>query len=97
MFNKICKKEDLAKDLSSNIGFPLNFSKKIINDLTEIFVENIKDGELIIKNIGTFKVVHKKERLGRNPKTKEPFIITSRRSIIFTASKKLKKNLINND
>ena len=30
---------------------------------------------LNLKNIGTFKIINKKERIGRNPKTKEEFYI----------------------
>jgi integration host factor subunit alpha len=91
--NNKFKKIDLVKNLKSATGFSLNFSKKIINDLLEIITKNIKIGNLNIKNVGSFKIIHKKERLGRNPKTKEEFIITSRKSISFTASKKIFKNL----
>ena len=44
-----------------------------------------------LKNIGSFKILAKKERIGRNPKTKEEFIITPRNTVSFTASKFLKK------
>ena len=44
-----------------------------------------------IKNIGSFKVLDKKERLGRNPKTLETFKIKERKSVSFIASKKLTK------
>ena len=92
MNNKF-KKIDLAKNLKSATGFSLNFSKKIIDDLLEIIINNIKIGNLNIKNLGSFKIIHKKERLGRNPKTKEEFIITSRKSISFIPSRKIFKNL----
>ena len=71
------------------MGFSHNLSKKIINDLIEIIIQNIKSGNLGLKNIGSFNIIKKKERLGRNPKTKEKFIISSRKSIKFTTSKKL--------
>lgn len=83
------KKIDLAKNLSNEIGFPINLSKKIIDDLIEIFISNLKTGSLILKNVGTFKIINKKERIGRNPKTKEEFVISSRKSISFITSKKL--------
>ena len=78
-------KKDLIKNLSINKGYSNLLSKKLINDLIKI----IKEKELNIKNIGTFKVVEKKERLGRNPKTKINFKITARKIIRFIASKKL--------
>ncbi len=83
------KKIDLAKNLTNETGFPINLSKKIINDLVEIFISNLKTGSLILKNVGSFKIIDKKERIGRNPKTKEEFVISSRKSISFSSSKKL--------
>ena len=87
------KKIELSKSLSNNTGYSLKFSQKLINNLLESFNINIKNGYLIIKKLGTFKVVSKKERIGRNPKTKETFVINSRKSISFISSKKLTKKL----
>ena len=39
-----------------------------------ILIKNISTGKYNLKNIGTFKIVFKKERLGRNPKTNEEFL-----------------------
>jgi len=91
--SKNLKKIDLIKNLSVETGFSLNFSKKIINDLIEIIIQNIKTGNLNLKNIGSFNIINKKERVGRNPKTKESFIITSRKSISFFPSTNISKKL----
>ena len=90
------KKEDIIKNLSFTTGFSLNYSKKIINDLVEILIKNIKSGNFNLKNIGTFKIIYKRERIGRNPKTREEFVITSRKTISFSLSRKIlnKLNLI---
>ena len=87
------KKIDIAKNLNQKTGFSINYSKKIISNLIDIMTQIIKEGNLNIKNIGSFSTVNKKERIGRNPKTKEEFTITSRRTVIFKSSKKLSKNL----
>jgi integration host factor subunit alpha len=65
----------------------------LVNDLINIIIDNIKKGDFILKNIGSFKIKDKKERIGRNPKTGKEFIISSRRSISFTPSKKITQNL----
>ena len=83
------KKIDIAKNLSKNTGLSINFSKKLIDDLISILLNLIKIDGLILKNLGTFKIIHKKERLGRNPRTMQEFIIPSRQSISFTASKNI--------
>ena len=89
MLKKDFKKIDLVKDLSLKTGYSQSYSKKIIEDLINIFIQNIKSGNLNLKNIGSFKLLTKKERIGRNPKTKEKFIITSRKSLSFTTSTKI--------
>lgn len=93
MLNKNSIKIDIIKDLSNKTGFSKNFSKKLIDDLIKILTINIKEGDLNLKNIGTFKTIFKKERIGRNPKTKEEFKISARKSISFKQSSKLSENL----
>ena len=87
--NNNLKKIDIIKNLSIKTGFSQNISKKIVNDLIDIIIENIKNDNMNLKNIGNFKLIIKKERLGRNPKTKEEFTITPRKSVSFTASKNI--------
>ena len=87
-------KKDIIKYLSEKTGFSELLSKSIINDLLKTLVEIIKTENLNLKNIGTFKLIDKKERIGRNPKTNEEFIISPRKSISFSSSKKI-VNLLN--
>jgi len=89
--NKNYKKKDITKYLSLKTGISNDYSKKITDDIFEIISEKIKKGYFNLKNIGSFKILAKKERIGRNPKTKEEFIITPRNTVSFTASKFLKK------
>ncbi len=92
MLNKKIKK-DLIKDITFKTGLSSNVSKKIFNDLVNILIQNIKNGSLVLKNIGSFKIIEKKERIGRNPKTKKEFIISARKTVSFTPSKKIIENL----
>ena len=87
------RKIDIIKNLNEKTGLSLNLSKKLINDLIDIIIFNIKKGDLNLKNIGSFKIIHKRERVGRNPKTKEEFIITQRNSISFSLSKKISDHI----
>ena len=86
-------KKDFIKSLSEKSGFSLNLSKKLINDFLDVLIHNIKSNNLLLKNIGTFKLIKKKQRLGRNPKTKKEFIIYSRISLSFQPSKKILNKL----
>ena len=82
-----------SKNISEKTGFPISFSKKIVDELLIIFTEMIKNNDLVLKNIGTFRLLKKNERIGRNPKTKEEFLISRRKSIKFIVSKNLSKVL----
>ena len=90
MINNL-KKIDISKELSGKKGYSLNLSKKILNNLLESIVFCIKEDVLILKNIGVFKILDKKERIGRNPSTKETFTISSRKSLSFIPAKRLSK------
>ena len=87
------KKIDIIKNLSNKTGLSISLSKKLLDDLIESFYYVLKKENLIIKNLGVFKKKNKKERLGRNPKTKTEFVINKRISISFKTSKKLQTNL----
>ncbi len=88
-------KKEFIKYISKKKGFSHSLSKKLIEDLIEIFILALKKKDLIFKNIGCFKLLKKKERIGRNPKTKKEFIIKSRKSISFVSSKNLNNKLNN--
>ena len=82
-------KNDFIEQLSKKTGFSKSVSKKLVNDLLQILTQNLLEGRFVLKNFGVFKIIEKKERLGRNPKTKEEFIINARKSLTFLASKKM--------
>lgn len=88
------KKIDIAKKLSEKKGFSSLLAKELINDLINVLSSHLKEKKLNLKNLGTFKIINKQERIGRNPITKQAYTISARKSVSFTASKKLIK-LIN--
>ncbi len=93
MITKNLKKINIAKRLSKIKGFPVFLSNKLIDDLINVLIIGIKQNNLNLKNIGTFRLINKKERIGRNPKTKEIFTINARKTISFVSSKTLVKKL----
>ena len=92
---KNIKKIDIAKNINKQTGFSVQYSKKLVDDLIKLLINNIKNGHLVLKNLGSFSLIKKKSRLGRNPKTKEEFIINSRLSISFKSSKTMRDDLNN--
>ena len=92
MTNSVTK-IDFSKKLSKKFGFSVPFSKKIVDDLLIIFSEAIVTSDLNLTNFGSFKLLFKKERKGRNPKTREEFLISKRKTISFIVSKNIKNRL----
>ena len=83
-------REDIAKILSKDFGIPytLAYNKidKIISNWSKIMVSS----KLSISKIGSFEIKHKNSRVGRNPKSKIEYQISSRKIISFKKSKHLK-------
>lgn len=80
-------KKDIAKKIHLKTGFPHTYTLKITDDLIDCLKNLIKLKKINIKNFGTFKIINKGERIGRNPRTKELYTITSRKSLSFYISK----------
>ena len=84
------------KDIINSIYMQLGFSKKILDvileDILDIIVKSLKSNKKVkISNFGTFEIRYKRERKGRNPKTKEVKIISSRNVVLFKPSKDFKQ------
>ena len=80
------------------IGFSKKISESLLEDIFELILKNIiKHKKVKIAKFGTFTLRKKKERVGRNPKTKEQAIIAGRNVILFKASKEFKKYINKND
>ena len=86
-------RKDLYNYISKKKGYSFFFCKKLIDNLIQIISLEIKKGSVNLKNIGSLKVINKRERLGRNPITKEDHIIQARKAISFKISKNLLKNI----
>ena len=88
-------KKDLINSIYMQIGFSKNISENLIDDFLITIIENLKYQKKIkLSKFGTFLIRSKKTRIGRNPKTKEKKIITSRDVVLFKASKEF-KDLVN--
>ena len=87
---KNIKKEDIIKNLSIQTGLSVNLSRKIIEDFINILFKNIKKGNLNLKNVGSFKIIQKKQRNGRNPKSNQEYLIDARKTVRFIPSNKIK-------
>ena len=73
------------------LGFSKQISENLIEDFLSTIVSNIKqEKKLKLSKFGTFSIRQKKSRIGRNPKTKEAKMISSRDVVLFKPSKEFK-------
>ena len=94
MVKKNLTRKNLTNKIFQNLGFSKNFSSIIIDDFFENLIQElIKNNKLKISSFGTFKVISKKERIGRNPKTKIETKISSRKVATFKPSLLIKEKI----
>ena len=87
-------KKELANKIYKNLGFSKNFSSLIIDDFIEFIINGlITSNRIKISSFGTFIVLNKKERMGRNPKTKASAKICARKIVKFKPSEIIKNRL----
>ena len=85
-------KKDLVNLVYMQLGFSKQISENLIEDFLSTIVSNIKvEKKLKLSKFGTFSIRHKKSRIGRNPKTKESKMISSREVVLFKPSKEFKE------
>ncbi len=82
-------RETIAKQISIEFGVAYSTAYKKIDKILEIWSKEMTYSDLSINNIGSFKIKNKNERLGRNPKTKQEYLIKPRKVISFKKSNKL--------
>ncbi len=93
-------KKDLVNLVYMQLGFSKQISENLIEDFLASIVSNVKnEKKLKLSKFGTFSIRQKKSRIGRNPKTKETKVISSRNVVLFKPSKEFKEfvNLKDNE
>jgi DNA-binding protein HU-beta len=82
-------------ELVDGLAQDLNLSKMEAQKMLEAVLGKIADGltregKVQIQGFGTFQSKMRKERMGRNPQTKEPMLIPASRTVTFKPGQALK-------
>jgi len=84
-------KADLAENLFEILGLNRREAKDLVEILFEEMRLSLAEGNHVkLSRFGNFILRDKKERPGRNPKTKQDVPVTARRVVTFRAGQKLK-------
>ena len=87
-------KKEIIEAVAKENGFSKNQSVELVETLIEIIKKTLVSGDyVLVSGFGTFRVIAKKERRGRNPKTGEDLILEPRRVVRFKESDNLRKKI----
>lgn len=86
-------KKKLIHNISQKKGLHPNDVRNVIQSFLEAMTDTLNEGHrLEFRDFGVFEVVHRKEKIGRNPKIPDVAIqIPKRRVVKFTPGKKMRE------
>jgi integration host factor subunit alpha len=90
----VLSRSNLNDALSENLGISKAQAEALVNGFFELIADRLAVGEEVkLVNFGNFRVLSKRARTGRNPKTGTSAPIESRHSVVFNAGPKLRKKM----
>ena len=86
------RKQDLVRAVAEATGQSESASSKAVNAVFSAIEESLSNGdEVTISGFGSFKVVERAARQGRNPQTGEEMTIRARKSPVFRPGTQLQR------
>lgn len=80
-------KSDVAAKVAESIGISKIQVAAVIDSFIHIIMDEVRSGNSIsIRQFGTFEMRERAEKVGVNPKTKEPIVIPARKTAGFKTS-----------
>lgn len=87
-------RSDFANRLRERFGLTTADAYKLVDIVFDEIRESLINGEEVkFAGFGSFKILTKPQRIGRNPKTGEPAIITARKVASFRPSSEFRKRV----
>lgn len=87
-------KTELIESCAAELGISKAESQKIVETIFRRITLALSDeGKMQIQGFGTFLSKMRKERMGRNPQTKEPMLIPASKTVTFKPGQDLKSKL----
>ena len=87
-------KDDIVNEVITKTKVDRNMAKNLVELILKTIKETLALGDgVLISGFGGFKVVHKRPRIGRNPKSKITYEISERKVVVFSPSKVLRKEM----
>lgn len=85
-------KAELVEEVANQTGLRKNISREAVDAMTSIIGDALTRGEKVtLVGFGTFQVIERKARKGRNPQTGQTIQISAKKSPKFKAGKDLRE------
>lgn len=83
-------KDELVKEVAKRTGLTQAVTRKCLDGLLEVISETLKkEEEVRLVGFGTFRVIKRKERRGRDPRSRKEIIIPAKKVVRFSPGKNL--------
>jgi len=86
-------KTDIVKGISKKSSVSAADAKSILESFLSLIKNNSKSGNVKVSAFGSFSFKKTPKRQGRNPKTRDSYIIPELNKLNFKPSNKIKDNL----
>tara|TARA_B100000780_G_scaffold258393_1_gene208726 strand:+ start:1274 stop:1549 length:276 start_codon:yes stop_codon:yes gene_type:complete len=86
-------KKKISGVISTKLGLSISQSTNLLNSFLNVIKLQLADGSVKLPGFGTFYIKESVERMGRNPKNLENFVIKKRKKLNLKISNKIKKVL----
>ncbi|MBA2321968.1 MAG: HU family DNA-binding protein [Deltaproteobacteria bacterium] len=87
-------KADLVSRIATEAGLKKVEAEKALVALTNAIQGALEGGRKVtLVGFGTFSVAHRREKVGRDPQTKQPIKIPAHNAVKFTSGKALKDSV----
>ena len=87
-------KTQIIDTISSKTPMSKKKASEAVESIIDVIKNSLESGEeVMISGFGKFNLKDKRERIGRNPSTGNPMMISSRRVVTFKSSQKLRDKI----
>ena len=94
MNEKNVTRKELSLAIHEKLGVSQRNAAEFVDTVFSTLKNTLTNGESIkLVHFGSFNVLNKSPRRGRNPKTGEPMMITKRQMVTFRPSRELREGL----
>ena len=90
-------KADIIRSIELQLGLSHEEATLQVEQILTVIKDHLEGGDsVLISGFGKWEVREKKSRIGRNPKTREEYVISPRRVVTFYPSNVWREEISNN-